>query len=172
MVRGSVIGLGRDHEPYTKLLSGNGTLLLSLLHPGKGKLPYSSSMLTGIDYSEASVELARNVERARKEHGPPSNEDSGSEDDVAHIADDSSVDWRVADLLRHDFGDETWDLVMDKGTYDALALSDEVVEEAGGRKPSVVYPARVAKLVAAGGWFLITCEWKACLGALEVLIIV
>jgi EEF1A lysine methyltransferase 2 len=122
-------------------------------------------MLTGIDYSAASIELARGVERARKLHGPPSDSDSDSEDQesVAHTADNTSVDWRVADLLRQDFMSETWDLVMDKGTYDALALSDESVEEAGGRKPSAVYPEKVAKLVTNEGYFLITCKLGRCL---------
>jgi hypothetical protein len=60
------------------------------------------------------------------------------------------------DLLRKDFGGEQWDLVMDKGTFDALALSQEEVTESGGRLPSVVYPERVSRLVKKGGFFLIT----------------
>jgi hypothetical protein len=149
---------------------GNGTLLLSFRHPGKGKQPYRSSCLTGIDYSEASIELAKGVERARKDHGPLS--DTGDSDDDSDedqqeegreatptLSDEGAVDWRVADLLRHDFAGETWDLVLDKGTYDALALSDDPLEEEGGRLPSAVYPEKVAKLVGKGGFFLITCEF-------------
>ncbi len=139
---------------------GNGTLLLSLLYPGKGKQPYDPAKLCGIDYSEASVELAKGVERARREHGSPSDGDSsdGEEEEVPMQAiGEGPVDWRVADLLRHDFAGETWDLVMDKGTYDALALSADPMED--GRLPSVVYPERVARMVKNGGFFLITCEW-------------
>jgi hypothetical protein len=144
---------------------------LSFLHPGKGKQPYRSSCLTGIDYSEASIELAKGVERARKEQGPPSDSDDSEDDSLEEqqeerreatptLIDEGAVDWRVADLLRHDFAGETWDLVLDKGTYDALALSDDLVEEEGGRLPSAVYPEKVAKLVSKGGFFLITCEFS------------
>ncbi len=69
---------------------------------------------------------------------------------------DCTIEWRTADLLRHDFRGEVWDLVMDKGTFDALALSDERVKEEGNRLPSKVYPEKVSKLVKNGGWFLIT----------------
>lgn len=64
--------------------------------------------------------------------------------------------------------DEPWDLVLDKGTFDALALSQETIpvsrvnaegkEEVEQRLPSAVYPEKVAQLVKKGGFFLITCE--------------
>lgn len=63
---------------------------------------------------------------------------------------------------------EPWDLVLDKGTFDALALSQETIpvrrvtadgkEELEQRLPSAVYPEKVAQLVKKGGFFLITCE--------------
>lgn len=63
---------------------------------------------------------------------------------------------------------EPWDLVLDKGTFDALALSQETIpvrrvmadgkEEVEQRLPSAVYPEKVAQLVKKGGFFLITCE--------------
>jgi hypothetical protein len=44
---------------------------------------------------------------------------------------------------------------MDKGTFDALALSQEPVD-GSGELPSRVYPQRMARLVRPGGFFLIT----------------
>ena len=51
---------------------------------------------------------------------------------------------------------EHWDLITDKGTYDAVCLSDETKE---GRRLQDLYVESVAKLLQKGGIFLITsCE--------------
>ncbi|KGB78199.1 hypothetical protein CNBG_3761 [Cryptococcus deuterogattii R265] len=128
--------------------SGNGTLLLSFLTSPSPPPQYYH--LTGIDYCEPAKILAEGVEAAKRE----SLEDEMDPEDVENQC---TTEWRVADLLRHDFEAENWDLVMDKGTYDALCLSDEPVEEDEQKRlPSGVYPERVAKLVKPGGFFLIT----------------
>ena len=56
--------------------------------------------------------------------------------------------------------DEGWDVVMDKGTYDAVALSEKVDKD--GRRVYRRYPERIAEILKPGGYFLITCE-LACL---------
>jgi SAM-dependent methyltransferase len=136
---------------------GNGTLLLSFLTSkpatSSSDLPPPQTLhLTGIDYSPLSLVLAKEVEEARRE---AITEEIDEEEDE-EVINEVETDWRAADLLRHDFKGEEWDLVMDKGTYDALCLSNEGVEEEGGRLPSKVYPEKVAKLVKGGGFFLIT----------------
>ena len=60
-------------------------------------------------------------------------------------------------------GEEKWmegefDLVLDKGTFDAVSLSGEVDGE--GRKICEGYRARVEVLMKPGGRFLVTsCNW-------------
>lgn len=111
-----------------------------------------------MDYSEGSIELAKRVERQRRENGwrgaDDDDEDEDDEEDASE-KDAQAVSWRTADLLRDDLN-EQWDLVLDKGTFDALALSSEPVE-GDGRLPSAIYPEKIAKLVKPGGFFLITC---------------
>lgn len=82
--------------------------------------------------------------------------DQNQDEDEREISvNDVVCDWRTEDLLRHDFQGEQWDLVLDKGTFDALCLSDTTVK-GDGRLPSVVYPEKVGELVKEGGYFLIT----------------
>lgn len=128
--------------------SGNGTLLLSFL-VSPLDLGVQAYHLTGIDYSAGSTALSARIEKQRRETLP----DEIDDDD--EVINEVEVDWRTHDLLREDIGEE-WDLVLDKGTFDALCLSQERVQEKGGRLPSVVYPEQVAKLVRPGGFFLIT----------------
>jgi SAM-dependent methyltransferase len=131
--------------------SGNGTLLLSFLTSPSTSQPQAYH-LTGIDYSPLSATLSRSIEQSRRQ-ALAEEEDGDDEDDILNPVE---VDWRTGDLLQDNFA-ERWDLVLDKGTYDALCLSDEVVTgDEEGRLPSLVYPERVAKLVEKGGWFLIT----------------
>lgn len=178
---------------------GNGTLLLEYLKPwvrsaireqaqevevrgeeGANRMRvkargYMPQDLTGVDYSEGSVELAKRVEQMRRENGwkgaddysDSESEDEDEEEETVATAEregeeaqeeEGQVTWRQVDLLDSSFQpSEKWDLVLDKGTFDALALSQEPVE-GDSRLPSVVYPEKVAGLVKPGGFFLITCE--------------
>ncbi|ODN88058.1 hypothetical protein L198_06804 [Cryptococcus wingfieldii CBS 7118] len=130
--------------------SGNGTLLLSFLTSPEP--PARSFHLTGIDYCLSAKTLAESVEKSRRE-------ELEDEDDLEdeEVVNEVTAEWRVGDLLRDDFKGEIWDLVMDKGTYDALCLSNDPVEEDERKRlPSEVYPERITKLVKPGGFFLIT----------------
>ncbi|KAJ9096450.1 hypothetical protein QFC21_005272 [Naganishia friedmannii] len=223
---------------------GNATLLLSLLTPpanddsddeeDEGSTSESTNrfypnQLTGVDYSEASINLAqgvarqrrdkwrRKVEKAKKvesqeengedeqphdmEQDEQSESPSGEDDDDDYDSDEDTLLpaslelddpllttlplFITGDLLtfrnirdlystlpeaqdqvsQSDI-DEPWDLVMDKGTFDALALSQDTVpvpnqvengeEKMEQKLPSAVYPEKVAQLVKKGGYFLIT----------------
>jgi SAM-dependent methyltransferase len=104
------IKLERGKTSFLDLGCGNGSLLFSLREDG-----WEGPML-GVDYSEQSIELARVVASSRFEGEPI--------DNVRFVA------W---DVLRGDcnivLGEggrkEGWDVVLDKGTFDAICLSDE-----------------------------------------------
>lgn len=115
--------------------TGNGTLLFALLDAG-----YSAEKLSGIDYSPGSIKLSKSIAATR-----------GGE----------LISFHLCDLLKEDppllpsmVGPDTWDLILDKGTFDAIALMEK---DAKGVAPVSGYPSKVARLLKPGGHFLITC---------------
>ncbi len=94
--------------------------------------------MVGVDYSPASIQLCRKrLEVLQSEE--------------VHIGDMAFEMW---DVLK-DAPLEEWgggfDVVLDKGTFDAVSLSGE-----GGEG----YREKVEPLVRAGGWFVVTsCNW-------------
>ena len=133
--------ISKDPAPsILEVGAGNGTLLFALQEAG-----YDPSKIAGVDYSEDAVKLARAVGTSRGE---------GCEE----------IKFEVCDFLK-EFpaaldGTENgvWDLVLDKGTFDAIALADKDSE---GRSPADGYPPRIGQVVRPGGFFLITCTYLA-----------
>jgi SAM-dependent methyltransferase len=117
--------------------SGNGTLLFALREAG-----YTPRYLSGLDYSSDAVKLARMVARTRN-----------SEEVGFHVCD------FLSELPPPAFGRLDplggWDLLLDKGTYDAIALGEK--GESGG-SPVAAYPVRASSLLREDGYFLITCK--------------
>ncbi|KAK0711414.1 S-adenosyl-L-methionine-dependent methyltransferase [Lasiosphaeris hirsuta] len=137
---GAELGLDRATTSALDLGCGNGSLLFALRDDGW------AGRLVGVDYSERSVRLAVAVGEGRG-------------------ADKADVEFTVWDVLRGDFAvivdppdAAGWDLVLDKGTFDAVSLSDE--RDARGRRICEGYGERVARLLRPGGKFLVTsCNW-------------
>lgn len=129
--------------------TGNGQLLFAFSAAG-----YTS--LNGIDYSPLSIELANDILRAR------------SAPESEHTIANPPPRFFVADILQVALGekvqgvsDEAWDLITDKGTYDAVCLSDELRE---GKSLRELYVESIARLLPKGGIFLITsCRSRALL---------
>ncbi|KKY39361.1 putative s-adenosylmethionine-dependent methyltransferase [Diaporthe ampelina] len=133
--------LDRQSASFLDLGCGNGSLLFALREEGwRGRC-------LGVDYSPESVALARQI--------------AGS----GAVAGDDEVEFAEWDVLRGDHGavlgqaqEQGWDVVHDKGTFDAVSLSNEA--DARGRRVSEGYKARVVRLVRPGGLFLVTsCNW-------------
>jgi SAM-dependent methyltransferase len=110
---------------------GNGALLIELAGEGFQKL-------TGIDYSPAAVELAKQV--AHRDLDSP------------------NIEFLVADILHpgtSPLTGRTFTVCLDKGTYDAISL--DPTEPNRKRKQ---YAEKVWSLLTAGGLFIITsCNW-------------
>jgi SAM-dependent methyltransferase len=129
-------------SPYTvEIGSGNGTLLFALLEAG-----YTADHLSGIDYSPGAVKLAQSIAETRG----------------------LGVKFSQSDFLQDDppllpgqteSAKGLWDLLLDKGTFDAIALGSK---DENGKSPAARYPERVARLLRPGGYFLITCESGIC----------
>ncbi|KAI0044046.1 S-adenosyl-L-methionine-dependent methyltransferase [Auriscalpium vulgare] len=115
--------------------SGNGTLLFALAEAG-----YNVSCLAGIDYSADAVKLAQMIASTR-----------GGEK-ITFSQCDFLADLPAPPLAKTE-SVGSWDLLLDKGTYDAIALGEK---DAEGRSPATPYPERAARLLKDGGFFLIT----------------
>jgi len=159
--------LTRSHSsPLT-----SSTLSSSTVGTGNGQLLFCFSSagytcLTGIDYSSHSIDLAQSILASRTSSATSTSDlnDDQDEDSPQQAAlSDPPPTFFVADILDvasdkevKGVTGEQWDLITDKGTYDAVCLSDETKE---GRRLQDLYVESVAKLLGKGGIFLITsCE--------------
>lgn len=160
-------GLSRATTSFLDLGTGNGHFLFRLREGegidedeedvveeggmiGKGE-GWAGRML-GVDYSLKSVDFA---ERIAVDKGFDTEEKEGKRVDFKHWdIMTQSPDGIVLD------GEETkgWDVVLDKGTFDAISLSEE--KDANGRRICEGYKKRVVPLIKDGGLLLITsCNW-------------
>lgn len=122
--------------------------------------------------SDSDSEEESDVEDNDDEENEQANAESPPHDKNGNANNPPGVTWFASDLLTSTLQTlhsqsssvplEGWDLVLDKGTYDAIALSQEPVqsgpESSRGKLPSAVYPERVVGLVKPGGFLLITCK--------------
>lgn len=86
--------------------------------------------LTGVDYSEKSVELAQRIATDQKHN----------------------ITYKVADLLSDESIDQLgkFKICHDKGTYDAVSLME------GAKEKRLIYTKNVANLMEDDGVFIIT----------------
>ena len=124
-----------EDSSFLDVGTGNGHFLFEL------REVYTGGRMLGVDYSEKSIELAKDICKERELEG--------------------DIEFLCADVVRE--RPETWagepfDVVLDKGTFDAISLSDEVLPD--GRKLAEGYAEKISQTVKPGKWFLITsCNW-------------
>lgn len=125
-----------EHFTHKKVLDvgcGNGHLLLQLLSLG-------CKNLTGIDYSQQAIELAKAVVMKRRDA-----------QQSVHLLHGDILEKSFVDQLR---GEKTFDVVLDKGTFDAICLMDD------GVKMKQKYNEHIKALMNMESVFLVTsCNW-------------
>jgi len=119
---------------------GNGTLLFAVHEAG-----YNPKKIHGIDYSENAISLAKSIASTKE------SEDAASIQFTVH-------DFLTEDLLKDDKFSSGLDLILDKGTFDAISLGKK---DEDGHAPHRQYPLRLSALMKPGGHFLITCKAQA-----------
>ncbi|KAL8801497.1 MAG: hypothetical protein Q9182_004400 [Xanthomendoza sp. 2 TL-2023] len=137
-----LLSLSPPLPPTTSILdlgTGTGELLFHILSSS----PFTGRKL-GIDYAPASIDLATRLARQK---GYP----------------EDAVRFQCWDILSQrdgsDWKDGEFDLVLDKGTFDAVSLNADVDAESG-KRVCEVYRDRVMPMVKTGGRFLVTsCNW-------------
>jgi SAM-dependent methyltransferase len=137
---------GKDNCSFLDLGTGNGHFLFRLREGQEEGEGWEGRML-GVDYSEKSVEFARRI--------AAENDDEKGE-----------VEFKWWDIMSQDptgvvlegNNEHGWDVVLDKGTFDAISLSDE--KDMSGRRICEGYKERVVPLIREGGIMLLTsCNW-------------
>ncbi|KXJ94404.1 hypothetical protein Micbo1qcDRAFT_193583 [Microdochium bolleyi] len=184
---GSLPRLHQSTTTFLDLGTGNGSLLFGLRDAGwRGKM-------LGVDYSAKSVEFARQIARSRREEDGEDTQQGG--DDV-EFREYDILNGRPETLLPSTLpsrassepipqqqqqqdgavgeGEEGWDVILDKGTFDAISLyssssssssqqddnNTTTATTTSTRRPNEGYKAAVLPLVREGGLFLITsCNW-------------
>ncbi|KAG8872491.1 hypothetical protein FRB97_007575 [Tulasnella sp. 331] len=135
MVDWTKINVPGSTNPYIlDIGAGNGILSIALADAG-----YNASRILGVDYSADSVRLAKAVAQHR-----------GVPNLMFERGDFLKEDLPLLDGM-NDVG--AWDLLLDKGMYDAIALAEKDSE---GVSPLTLYPGRVKRLLKPGAYFLIT----------------
>ncbi|KAK6373795.1 Protein-lysine N-methyltransferase efm4 [Exophiala oligosperma] len=149
-----------DHQPSVlDLGTGNGSALFALRLEGE----YTGRMV-GVDYSSRSIELARKLHR---QYFPPSSM-AGSNTEKKE---ENDMTFEILDLVNDTPSTKPWwpvseggfDLVLDKGTFDAISLSSTTMTDpttGKDRRMCEFYPAKILDMVRPSGFLLITsCNW-------------
>merc|ERR1712004_51299 len=122
--------LASEEHSILDLGCGNGVLLMELHRAGFKKL-------TGVDYVQAAIDLAKAVAK-----------DEGMDREITYQQADILGDFSSSENI---MSSSTFDICIDKGTYDAICLNPD--DPDGSRKK---YIDNVTRLLKSPGLFIIT----------------
>ena len=141
--------IGKENCTFLDLGTGNGHFLFRLREGDEIEEDSGwGGRMLGVDYSQKSVEFAKRLAADKSMEGK------------------EDVEFRWWDIMTQDpvgvilegRNEAGWDVVLDKGTFDAISLSEE--RDAQGRRICEGYKQRVVSLIRDGGIFLVTsCNW-------------
>ncbi|KYK56694.1 N-lysine methyltransferase SEE1 [Drechmeria coniospora] len=136
--------LSRDTTSFLDLGCGNGSLLFALRGDGW------SGRALGVDFSPRSIAFANQISASKAQGGQlPVPVEFCQWDIIAGPLNMVILDGTDA---------QGWDVVLDKGTFDAISLSED--KDSLGRRLCEAYPERILQLVRDEGIFLVTsCNW-------------
>ena len=121
---------------------------------------WEGGWFVGVDYSCEAVALARSIAKGRGLVGENENEEEEEEEKKGKVG------FWVADVMALEDGEEEewvleggFDVCLDKGTFDAISLSDERLPD--GRRAYEGYAERVVRVMKRGGGLLVvtSCNW-------------
>lgn len=144
------LGLDKRKTSFLDLGTGNGEMLFLLREAGWG------GRMVGVDYSGGSVEFCRRRVVGKGEGGEGGKMEF-TEWDI--LTSSPLPSWFGNDEYEEGTGAGSgFDVVLDKGTFDAVSLCNELDEQ--GRRVCEGYAARVERLVRKGGLVVVTsCNW-------------
>lgn len=111
--------------------------------------------MMGVDYSERSIEFAKRIAKDKWEKEAEEEREQANE-----------IEFITWDIMKEDPSPKVlngnqakgWDIVLDKGTFDAISLSEET--DANGKRIFEGYKEKVLALVRMGGVAVVTsCNW-------------
>jgi len=147
------LSLSKDTTTFLDLGTGNGEMLFLLREKGEFR-----GRMVGVDYSEQAVKLCKRVDLTKDMSGG-GNDETGAEIDRNNRR--KGIEFETWDMMRDKplsgWG-EGFDVVLDKGTFDAVSLSAETDVE--GKRIHEGYREKVESLAKKGGLVLVTsCNW-------------
>lgn len=123
---------------FLDLGTGNGHMLFALCEENDDGQSWHGDMV-GVDYSQASVQLAQRIAKQRRLEAV------------------RFIQWDLLDEAAGDWFHDGFDVVLDKGTFDAISL----MPQGNARQhPCDIYREKVQQLVKPGLVLIVTsCNW-------------